>query len=691
MKMKIFGILAAYLFFGGHALAIDPARGEEAIVENKEKKSEKTEEEKASEETKARHLGDVVVTANKYETSTRDIPSHVTVITGDEIRAQHLPNYDIGDALRNISGVTVRRAYSPFPAYINFRGVGNQGTMVLVNNIPTNWEISQAIPPENIERVEILRGPASALYGANASGGVINIITKEGGEGHQGSVGGGYGTFNTWRAEAAANGTVDKFHYSVAAYKEKSDGTNIVKNTVLPSVTMIEDCSYDKWAASMTAAYDLNEQGKLSFLFNFFNDDYTRGRPNVGGDWDRYFTSMVYDQAIGDRFLFKGYLGFRYDDLLHRYDKGNYNYDLQQTRNTDYREIPLELQLTTRLGWGNDLTTGFFYSYQDTDMDYHNPAGTLINHNRYKVRTLAGYLQDVWKPLDKLAITAGLRYDNWRNYDNTFSNFVNEHPGDRTDDNWSPKIGAKYNFTDRLGVWANYAVGFNPPTPEQMYDDRTSGGNPREPNPNLQPETTRSWELGVENWFTDAMSAKVVGFFNYTDDKIISWFNDENIWINENIGRSRSYGVEIDLLFQPTDNWIVNANYTWNPAEIDSNPAKPGQEGNELPFSPKHKANLGVTYLMPRNFEVSGFVRYLSEQQTNDDNTEYTASGEERVMPSSFVVDFKGVKHFPVEWGALKNIDLVLSVDNIFNANYRTFYIYEDPGRTFFGECKFFF
>ncbi len=643
-------------------------------------------------EKEATHrMDEMVVTATKYETSIKDIPSNVTVITGDEIRAQHLPDNDIGDTLRNISGLTTRRAYAPFPAYINIRGTGSNGTVILVNGIPTNWEITQAIPPENIERVEIVRGPASALYGANASGGVINIFTKEGGEGINGTVGGGYGTFNTWRVNATSSGTIDKFHYSFAGYRDKSDGTNVVKNTVLPSVTMIQDCSYDKWAANLTAAYDVNEKGKLSFLFNFFQDDYVRGRPNVGGDWDRYFTSLIYDQAFGDRFLFKGYVGFRYDDLLHRYDKGNQNYELRQTRNTDYREIPVELQLTSRLGFGNTLTGGIFYNYQDTDQDYRNPQGTLINHNRYKVRTMAGYLQDVWKPIQKLAVTAGLRYDNWRNYDNTFTGYADQHPGDRTDDNWSPKIGAKYNFTDRLAIWANYAVGFNPPTPEQLYDDRTSGGNPREPNPDLKPETTRSWELGVENWFTDTLNAKAVGFFNYTDDKIISWFDDDNVWINKNIGRSKSYGVEMDLFFQPTDNWIVNANFTWNPATIDENPSNPSQEGNELPFSPEYKANLSLTYQMYNNFEVSGFCRYLSKQQTNDNNTEYTGSGEMRYMPSSFVVDFKGIKHFPVQWGRLKNIDLALSVDNVFNANYRTFYIYEDPGRTFFGEVKFFF
>ena len=187
------------------------------------------------EDPEAVRMDEMVVTATNYETSIKNVPSNVTVITGEEIRAQFLPDNDIGDALRNISGVTVRRAYAPFPAYINIRGVGSNGTVVLVNNIPTNWEITQAIPPENIERVEIVRGPASVLYGANASGGVVNIITKEGGKGINGSVGGGYGTFNTWRVNATSDGTIDKFHYSFAGYKDKSDGTNIVPTMCCPA------------------------------------------------------------------------------------------------------------------------------------------------------------------------------------------------------------------------------------------------------------------------------------------------------------------------------------------------------------------------------------------------------------------------------------------------------------------------
>jgi len=646
----------------------------------------------AEEEKEPVVLDEVVVTATKYETSVKDVPASVTIITSEEIENQNLPNGDIGDVLRQVPGITLRRAYAPFPAYPNIRGVGSDATVVLVNGIPTNWEIAQAIPPGNVDRIEIVRGPVSALYGANAAGGVINIITKEGGDEFEGSVNGGYGTFDTYRSNITTSGDIDKFHFSLAAFKEGSDGAEIVTNTIIPSITMIDGCEYDKLGISLNTNYNFNTNSKLSFLYNFFNDEYTRGRPHVGGDWDRHFASIIYDQGLGDKFVFKGSVGYRYDDLLHLYDQGGTNYDKNRKRFTDYYETPVELQLTGDIGWGHTLTAGVFYNNQKTDQEYFDwNTGAFQSRNEYKVKTQAGYLQEVWKPTEAMTIAAGLRYDHWKNYDNYFSSYTNPDLKDRTDDNWSPKLGVRYNFAEDTSVWANYGMGFKPPTPAQLYDDRTMGGNPREPNPNLKPEEIHSWELGLEQWFGGNIQAKAIGFYNYTDNKISSWFDASNVWVNKNIGKTKSYGVEFEIDLRLFEHWMVNANYTWNKALIDENPSDPDQEGNWLPFSPKHKVNLGVTYERKDNFTASIFGRYLSEQHTNDDNTEYTSTGEERYMDESFVVDIKAIKHFPVAWGYLENIDLSLSVDNVFDEEYRTFYIYEDPGRVFFGEITLFF
>jgi outer membrane receptor protein involved in Fe transport len=636
----------------------------------------------------AKRLDEVVVTATKYETSTKDVPASVTVINAEQLVNQNLPNQDIGDALRSVPGITLRRAYAPFPAYANIRGSGYENTLYLVNGIPTDWQISQTIPVEMVDKVEVIRGPASALYGANAGGGVVNIILKEGKDDPGGELNTGAGTFGRFRTSLSSDGKIDNFQYAMAGYYEEADGTNIVKNNVNSGTHMIDDCDYDKRGAAVSTSYRFSNQAKARVFYNFFNNRYTRGRPYVGGDWDYNLAGVIYDQKIGQALNVRVYAAYRADDYLHIYDKGGTNYALKQKRFMDYDETPMELQATYALGMGHILTSGFFYNNQTTDQDYRDSTGTTpanTYRNKFKIRTLAGYTQDVWNITDQWILTAGLRYDYWKNYDNLFSNFKTPMPDDRTDDNFSPKAGLRYNIDDASSLWTNYGMGFKPPTSEQLYDDRTSGGNPRQPNPDLKSETTHSWEIGADHWFGSLMQASMVGFYNYTDDKILSWFDASNVWINKNIGRSESYGTELSMAMYPTANLSLTANYTFNRATIEKNPSNKTLEGNFLPFSPKHKANLGATYDWPDTFTLSAYLRYLSRQYSDDANTMRNAGGE-MIMKESFVADLKGTKHFRVNWGALNKVDLSLSVDNLFDEDYRTFYMYEDPGTTFFAE-----
>ena len=639
----------------------------------------------------ARKLDDVVVTATKYETTIKDVPASVTVISSTDLADQNLPNSDIGDALRSVPGVSIRRAYAPFPSAANIRGAGSDGTVYLVNGIPTDSQISQTITVELVERVEIIRGPASALYGADATGGVINIILKSGEDAPAATVGGGVGSFGRYRAAVSSDGRLDRFSYALAGYYEEVDGTNVVENNINPSIHMIGDCEYDKRGAGVNSGYRFSDSASLRLFYNYFNDQYTRGRPHVGGDWDYHLAGLLYDQKIGQRLTINAYLGFRSDDYLHLYDQGRTNYDPRQKRYTDYTEMPAELRATTALG-RHTLSLGAYYSNQDLSQEYNDwIRGDLLSENEYSVRTMAGYVQDVWTITDAMILTAGLRYDHWENYDNYFSSYTNQTLADRTDDHLSPKIGLRYNFADSTSLWGNYSTGFKPPTSEQLYDDRTSGGNTRIPNPDLDPETTQSFELGLQRWFGARFQAGLVGFYTYTDDKILSWFNADNVVTNQNIGRTESYGAELDLAWYLTENWSVTANYTYNKATVDENPQNPDLEGNDLPFSPEHKANLGVTYSRPDHFTISLFTRYLSKQYCDDANTDYTDDGEELAMKESLVFDLKGTKHFQVAWGPLKTIDLSLAIDNIFDEEYRSMYMYEDPGITYFGEVAFVF
>ena len=133
----------------------------------------------AEEEKAAKEMDQMVVTATKTETPLREVAASVDVLDKEVLELRSQPNGDFIDLLRNIPGMTVARAYAPFPATVRMRGGVGQ-TVILVNGLPVDFKMSQSIPNEIIDRVEIVRGPASAVYGANATGGVINIITKTG-------------------------------------------------------------------------------------------------------------------------------------------------------------------------------------------------------------------------------------------------------------------------------------------------------------------------------------------------------------------------------------------------------------------------------------------------------------------------------------------------------------------------------
>nr|NJM04782.1 TonB-dependent receptor [Desulfobacula sp.] len=380
-----------------------------------------------------KHLEDITVTATKYETAIKNVPASITVIRAEQLANQNFPNQDINDALRSVPGITVRRAYAPFPASTNIRGAGSEATVYLVNGIPTDWQISQAIPIEMVDRVEIIRGPASALYGANAGGGVINIILKEGKDAPGATVKTGFGSFDRFRTSLASDGEVDKFQYAAAGYYEEADGTNIVNNNVNSSIHMIDDCDYDKKGGAVSAGYQLSDEAKIRGFYNYMNDRYTRGRPNVGGDWDYHLAGMIYDQELTPDLDIRASVALRSDDYLHLYDRGGTNYNPKQKRYMDYDEIPMELQAVMALGMGHKLTTGFFYNNQETDQRYKDWTGTTpanTYQNSFKVQTLAGYVQDVWSITDQWIMTAGVRYDHWKIM--TIISAISSPPGPRT-------------------------------------------------------------------------------------------------------------------------------------------------------------------------------------------------------------------------------------------------------------------
>ncbi len=639
----------------------------------------------------AAKLDEVVVSATKIDTPLTSIPASVHVLTNQDLGMQNLPHGDFMDALRYQTGISLTRAHGPFPATARIRGIGN--TVYLINGIPVDWKMNQAIPAEMIERVEIFRGPFASMFGSDATGGAINIITKTGAKDTSLTLKGGGGTFSTYRTGLFAEGSGQNSGFALAGWAAGSDGANVVTNKVNPNIHMINNCSYDKHGFSFSGRHAFDWNGTVSLFYNHFKDDYLRGRVYVGGEWQRDFFSAIYEQGLGDTFSFATRVGYHVDDLLHKYDRGGTRYyEASHRRFTDYKAVPVEAQLTGRfLGGRRNVTVGYYRNTifeESIDRNWeapHDERGRLRSSQRFQ----ALYAKSNLEIVSGLILDAGLRYDHWENFDNFFFNYVNTHPPDRSENHISPSIGLRYNLRRGPGIWANYSQGFLPPSPGQLYDDRpTSGGTPRVPNPNLQPETTHSYELGAEHWFHNRLRGRLVGFYTYTDDRILSSIEIDNIIINRNLGKTESKGLEVDVEFFMTNHFSILANYTWMESTIKENPTDISLEGNRVPYAPEHRANLMLRYHKPDDLSAMVAMRYIDDQFTNESNAVQNAAGEDIYMASSVVFDLKVTKTLLKNRGFLDQMDVSLAVDNIFNEKYRTFLVYEDPGTAIFGEIS---
>ncbi|ACL02572.1 TonB-dependent receptor [Desulfatibacillum aliphaticivorans] len=647
----------------------------------------------AEEEKAAKEMDQMVVTATKTETPLREVAASVDVLDREELELRSQPNGDFIDLLRNIPGMTVARAYAPFPATVRMRGGVGQ-TVILVNGLPVDFKMSQSIPNEIIDRVEIVRGPTSAIYGANATGGVINIITKTGSENLRAEIRGGGGTSGTYRTSVMTEGKEDNVGFAFAGHYGGSAGENVVENNNNPTIHMINKCKYNKSGAAASGKYDFGRASSVTLFYNYWWGDYMRGRVYYGGEWERNYANVKFNQGFNDMFDMQVNLAYHVDDLLHTYDKGGTNYYTpHQRRYTDYEAIPIDVQFNGRFFDGkNTLTLGYFHSDKTEEQDYRDwNTNAELNLIKFSEETWAVYAQDTWKILDNLILSTGIRYDDWKNYDNYFGNYVNRTPDERSEDNWSPKVGLRYNFNTATSVWANYGQGFNTPTATQLYDDRTAGGNKRIPNPDLKPEKTHSYELGADHWFGNIANVKLVGFHTYTEDTILSSFTAANTVTNQNIGKTESTGAELNLDFFITPEWSTGGNYTYNVAEVDENPTDRTLEGKTLLYAPEHQFNWDVTYKKPEDITACLSVRYTGDQHVNDSNEKYNAAGEQLYMNSSWVVDFKATKTILKDKWILDKADFSFYIDNIFNEKYRTMIYYEDPGTTVYSEIALYF
>lgn len=586
-------------------------------------------------------LEEVVVTATRTEVPAEQLSSSVTVIGREEIERKKAAT--IQELLRDVKGVDVHGFGGPGSQVdVRIRGGNPSHTLVLVDgvrvNSPTSGDFSFAtITTDSVERIEVVRGPMSTLYGSFASGGVINIITKRGSGPPTFNLLAEGGAFKTAREVMEVSGGMDRFDYSLGLSRFDTHGISRANRRHGNR----EADGHEQTTVSTRLGLALPGRAKLTGTFRYIDalTDLDVSRSGVQVDDPRVQDSR---EAVASVALSNPFTDFWDQNLqLFLYDRSfvgrraarasdNFNIDLQN-RGIDW-------QNNFALGENTTLTSGYTFEQQRGE--------NKGKFSERSVETHAGYLQSLFRFFDPLFFNAGLRLD----HHNKFGEEL------------TYKVGAAWLFR-LLGtkLYANYGTGFKAPTINDLFF-------PNFGNPDLKPETSQGYELGLEQQLLDKkLQARAAYFSTRFEDLIVS-VTSGGVSQAQNVQKATAQGVEFELNLAPLSWLRLDSNYTYMETEDEST-------GKALPRRARNKASIGTTFLPLPDLSLGANVRYVGK----------------RLSSNTVELNRHTVVSLIGSYDIAKNVQLFFRVENLFDKKYEEVRGFGTAPRSAYGGLKFSF
>ena len=529
-------------------------------------------------------LPNVVVTATRTETPENEIGSAMTVITAKDIADKNINN--VADALRTVPGLdVVRSGGAGQQTSVFMRGANSNHTLVLVDGVEMNDPSSPTgafdfafLQTDNIERIEVVRGAASAAYGSDAIGGVINVITKKGtGKTKLTAVAEG-GSYGTWKTGGNISGGTDRVNYSFDVSRLETSGFSAADKNLgngLPNGYRNNNLS-GRTGFKVNEALDLGVTLRYGEGKSFLDNGGGKGAddPNSYGRFNELFT-----RGFGHLKLFEGFWEQTVGVAYSRTDRNNVNAidplnnfssaatNLGEKVKLDYQNIfHVHKSNTVMLGIEEeaDSLSSFASAYSpDPIYGYSSSASIPIK----TMNTLGYYLQDQIKLFDRSFTTLGVRYDD--------NNRFGGHETWRANELYTIKeTGTR--------LKGSYGTGFKAPTLNQLYDTIYNTGNI-----NLKPETSRGWDVGVEQDVFKKFSTVGISYFENAFSNLIQ--ADAATYVNQNVSKAKTNGIETFMEMRPLTDLTLRSTYTYQDAkDLDT--------GNQLLRRPRNKASFDTDY-----------------------------------------------------------------------------------------------
>lgn len=597
-------------------------------------------------------------------------PAGTSVLTAAELLTSAAGTVD--DALRNTPGFSLFRRSSsrvsnPTTQGVTLRGLSGSGasrTLVLADGLPLNdafgsWVYWNKVPQTAIERVEVVRGASGDLYGADALGGVIQMLTFAPGPARLRATA-DFASHGTSRISAFAGGQSRQWSGALSGERVKTDG---VLTTAPESRGEIDVPAEGDYATGFGVARYDNGTVQALVRANLYSEERGNGTPGQVNDtkW-RQLSGEAGGPLAGGVWLVRAASG----EQTYRQTFSAVAVDRRSERLTTSQRIPSTF--TTAAGqwtrvWGSwalllggdwkrtkSTVEETRYSFAGVPSGPFLAGGTEANESLFARVSVAAS--------SRLTLVAGVREDFWRSKPREAA--LSPHSVSF----FSPRVSGSYRVTDDLALHAAVSRAYRTPTLNELYRGFRVGNVVTNPNANLDPERLTGLEAGVL-LTRQRFSARATGFWSQLDEAIANVTLDVTPTLitreRQNTDTVRAAGVEFEADFRPTARWTFNVLAAFTSSRFHATPAQPALEGNRVPQVPPYQLGGGLTYIHPRGFTGTAQLRVVGAQFDDDLN--------QLELRAFAVVDAS------VSQQLRRGLEAFLAVENLFDAEY-------DVGRT---------
>ncbi|MCP4650515.1 MAG: TonB-dependent receptor [PVC group bacterium] len=543
-------------------------------------------------------LGQVMITPTKTEQYQSDTGASTTVISSESIVSSGQKT--VADVLRRVPGVSITQTGAlGGNVSVYLRGAKPGHTLVLIDGVEVNDPISvdrafnlAHLTTHNIERIEIVRGAQSTLYGSNAIGGVINVITKKGKGKIITDASLEVGSHNTFNETVSIRGSNDRMNYSVAIARTDSEGISSAADGV-------EEDGYENTTVSALFGVKVLEDSEFLLMTRYhnaeleFDDASYSDDPNYTGKHEQFSSKVEFNQPINE--VWEHRLAYSFMNV----EKSNR--DLADAVDASENLADRYIGFNNKVEWQNNIsiinntlqTCGFEYEEERATFDYqlNDWWGSSIDRlDRKNVENKAYFLQNQWDISSAASLLLGVRADD------------HEIFGTET----TYRVSSVYAIDQtKTRIKLNFGTGFQSPSIYHLY---SSYGNV-----NLKPDESTSYDFGFEQEFLeDKIFAGATFFYNSFNNMIDFDLVD---WKFKNIGKAKTSGFETESRIQFADNFGTVLNYTHMKT-------KDKDTGLKLARRPENEVSLILDWFLINKIDFSLTARYVGARWSNPLNTQ---------------------------------------------------------------------